>query len=162
MPVATRAIAISVPDPDARSVPEIAVRQPILPPNFDSASSVSSDGKLPVPGRNIPIGRGGYVPADLGGNPVADSGENSLPDSRESSRSGDRAKALGFRYRVVVDAESQDARQKMQSLVPDAFRTFANGRAVIQAGVFQEREKAEELAQMLAKNGLNVRIEDIK
>jgi len=161
-PTATRAITIPVPDPDARSVPEIAVRQPILPPNFDSASSVSSDGKLPVPGRNIPIGRGGYVPADLGGTPVADSRENSLPDPRESSRSGDRAKALGFRYRVVVDAESQDARQKMQSLVPDAFRTFSNGRSVIQAGVFQEREKAEELAQMLAQNGFNVRIEDIK
>ncbi len=162
VPAATGAIAIPVPDPDARSVPEISVRQPVLPPNFDSASSVSSDGKLPVPGRNIPIGRGGYVPADLGGNSLPDSGDNSLPDPRESSRSGDRAKALGFRYRVVVDAESQETREKMQSLVPDAFRTFANGRSVIQAGAFREIEKAEELAQMLAQNGLNVRIEEIK
>lgn len=160
-PPATRAISIPVPDPDSRSVPEISVRQPILPPNFDSASSASSEGKLPVPGRNIPVGRGGYVPADLGGTSVADS-ENSLPDPRENARSLDRAKALGFKYRVVVDAESQDARQKMQSLVPDAFRTFSNGRSVIQAGAFQEREKAEELAQMLAQNGLNVRIEEIK
>ncbi len=154
VPAATGAIAIPVPDPDARSVPEISVRQPVLPPNFDNSNSVPSDGKLPVPGRSIPIGRGGYVPADLGG--------NSVPDSGDSAPSLDRARALGFRYRVVVDAESQDARQKMQSLVPDAFRTFSNGRSVIQAGAFREIEKAEELAQMLAQNGLNVRIEEIK
>ena len=160
-PSATRAIAIPVPDPDSRSVPEISVRQPILPPNFDSASSVSSDGKLPVPGRNIPVGRGGYVPADLGGNSVADSRENSLPDPRENARSLDRASALGFRYRVVVDAQSSGDRQKMLSLVPDAFRTFSNGRSVMQAGAFQEREQAEELLQILNTNGLNARIEDI-
>ncbi|MCC3488965.1 MAG: hypothetical protein JGK35_00030 [Microcoleus sp. PH2017_16_JOR_D_A] len=62
----------------------------------------------------------------------------------------------------MVDAESSGDRQKMLSLVPDAFRTFTNGRSVIQAGVFQEREKAEELLQILTANGLNARIEDIK
>ncbi len=149
----TGAIAIPVPDPDARSVRESSVQQPMIPPNFDSSSEVTSEGKLPVPGRNIPLGRGGYVPAGLGG--------NSLPDS-ENSPSVDRASALGFRYRVVVDAESSGDRQKMLSLVPDAFRTFTNGRSVIQAGVFQEREKAEELLQILTGNGLNARIEDIK
>ncbi|MCC3571554.1 MAG: DUF1565 domain-containing protein [Microcoleus sp. PH2017_29_MFU_D_A] len=149
----TGAIAIPVPDPDARSVRESSVQQPMIPPNFDSSSAVTSEGKLPVPGRNIPLGRGGYVPAGLGG--------NSLPDS-ENSPSVDRASALGFRYRVVVDAESSGDRQKMLSLVPDAFRTFTNGRSVIQAGVFQEREKAEELLQILTANGLNARIEDIK
>ncbi|WP_333276765.1 DUF1565 domain-containing protein [Microcoleus sp. herbarium19] len=153
-PAVPGAIAIPVPDPDSRSVPEISVRQPILSPNFDSSNSVPSEGKLPVPGRNIPIGRGGYVPAGLGG--------NSVPDSGDSAPSLDRARALGFRYRVVVDADSQDTRAKMQSLVPDAFRTFSNGRSVIQAGAFHELEKAEELALILAQNGFNVRIEDIK
>lgn len=152
-PVVPGAIAIPVPDPDSRSVSESSLQQPILPPNFDSSSSVPSEGKLPVPGRNIPLGRGGYVPADLGGNSVA---------AEENSPSFDRARALGFRYRVVVDAESSGDREKMKSLVPDAFRTFSNGRSVMQAGAFQEREKAEELAQILAQNGFNVRIEDIK
>jgi cell division protein FtsN len=32
----------------------------------------------------------------------------------------------------------------------------------MQAGAFREREKAEELLQMLTANGLNARIEDIK
>ncbi|MEG4803762.1 DUF1565 domain-containing protein [Microcoleus sp. ARI1-B5] len=150
----TGAIAIPVPDPDSRSVRESSVQQPMIPPNFDSSSSVASEGKLPVPGRNIPLGRGGYVPAVLGG--------NSLPDVRDSSPSVDRASALGFRYRVVVDAESSGARQKILSLVPDAFRTFTNGRSVMQAGAFREREKAEELLQILTANGLNARIEDIK
>ena len=161
-PIGTGAIAIPVPDPDSRSVSESSVQQPMIPPNFDSSSSVVSEGKLPVPGRNIPLGRGGYVPAGLGGNSVADSRENSLPDSRENSRPLDRASALGFRYRVVVDAESSGDRQKMISLVPDAFRTFTNGRSVMQAGAFREREEAEELLQILNTNGLNARIEDIK
>ena len=130
------------------------MQQPIFPPNFESSSSVSADGRLPVPGRNIPVGRGGYVPAPLGG--------SSLPDLEENAPSFDRAKALGFRYRVVVDAASQGDREKMQSLVPDAFRSFSNGRSVIQAGAFREIEKAEELAQILSQNGLNVRIEEIK
>jgi len=160
-PVVPGAIAIPVPDPDSRSVRESSVQQPIIPPNFDSSSSVASEGKLPVPGRNIPLGRGGYVPAVLGGNSLSDVRENSVSDSENSPRS-DRASALGFRYRVVVDAESSGDRQKMLSLVPDAFRTFTNGRSVMQAGAFREREQAEELLQILTTNGLNARIEDIK
>src|SRR6476661_4723942 len=148
------AIAIPVPDPNYRSVSESSVQQPIIPPNFDSSSSVASEGRLPVPGRNIPIGRGGYVPAPLGG--------NSLPDAEDNSPSFDRARALGLRYRVVVDTDRPGDRQKMQSLVPGAFRSFASGRPVMQAGAFREREKAEELVQMLSANGLNARIEDIK
>ncbi|MEG4285052.1 DUF1565 domain-containing protein [Microcoleus sp. A006_D1] len=160
-PVVPGAIAIPVPDPDSRSVRESSVQQPIIPPNFDSSSSVVSEGKLPVPGRNIPLGRGGYVPAVLGGNSLSDVRENSVSDSENSPRI-DRASALGFRYRVVVDAESSGDRQKMLSLVPDAFRNFTNGRSVMQAGAFRDREQAEELLQILTTNGLNARIEDIK
>jgi parallel beta-helix repeat protein len=152
-PASTRTIEIPVPIPDSR-VSEISVQQPIVSPNFESSSPVASEGRLPVPGRNIPVGRGGYVPTPLGG--------SSLPDSEENLPSLDRAKALGFRYRVVMDADSEGDREKMQSLVPDAFRSFSNGRSVIQAGAFREREKAEELAAMLSQNGLNVRIEEIK
>jgi parallel beta-helix repeat protein len=153
-PVVPGAIAIPVPDPNYRSVSEISVQQSMIPPNFDSSSSVSSEGRLPVPGRNIPIGRGGYVPAPLGG--------NSLPDSQENSPSFDLPSALGLRYRVVVDTDRPGDRQKMQSLVPGAFRSFSSGRSVMQAGAFREREKAEELLQMLSANGLNARIEEIK
>jgi hypothetical protein len=138
-PIVPGAIAIPVPDPNSRSLSEISLQQSTIPPYFDSSSSVSSEGRLPVPDRNIPLGRGGYVPAPLGG--------NSLPDSRESSPSFDRPSALGLRYRVVVDTDRPGDRQKMQSLIPGAFR---------------EREKAEELLQMLTFNGLDARIEEIK
>ncbi len=109
---------------------------------------------MPVPSRNIPLGRGGYVPAPLGG--------NSLPDSADNSPSFNRPSALGLRYRVVVDTNSWGDRQKIQSLVTGAFRSFSNGRPVMQAGAFREREKAEELLQMLTANGWNARIEEIK
>ena len=82
------AIAIPVSDPNTRSVSEISVQQPIIPPNFESSSSVSSEGRLPVPSRNIPLGRGGYVPAPLGG--------NSLPDSAYNSPSFDSTVCFGF------------------------------------------------------------------
>jgi len=153
-PVVPGTIAIPVPDPNSRSLSEISVQQSMIPPYFDSSSSVSSEGRLPVPDRNIPLGRGGYVPAPLGG--------NSLPDPRESSPSFDRPSAVGLRYRVVVDTDRPGDRQKMQSLVPGAFRSFSRGRSVMQAGAFREREKAEELLQMLTLNGLSARIEEIK
>jgi len=153
-PLVPGAIPIPVPDPNSRSVSEISLQQSTIPPYFDSSSSVSSEGRLPVPDRNIPLGRGGYVPAPLGG--------NYLPDPRESSPSFDRPSALGLRYRVVVDTDRPGDRQKMQSLIPGAFRSFSRGRSVMQAGAFREREKAEELLQMLTLNGLSARIEDIK
>ncbi len=84
-----------------------------------------------------------------------------MPDS-DNSPSFDLPSALGLRYRVVVDTDSPGDREKMQSLVPGAFRSFASGRSVMQAGAFREREKAEELVQMLSANGLNARIEEIK
>ena len=119
----------------------------MIPPNFDSSSSVSSEGRLPVPSRNIPLGRGGYVPAPLGG--------NSLPDPRENSPSFDRAVRFGFALSSCGGYRQLGDRQKMQSLVPGAFRSFSSGRSVMQAGAFREREKAEELLQMLTANGLN-------
>lgn len=152
--VSPSAIAIPVPNPNSRSLAKISVQPSNVTPNFDSSSPIASDGKLQVPSRNIPLGRGGYVPAELGGNSGADSGEN--------APSVDRALALGFRYRVVVDTRSQGDRAKIQSLVPDAFRTFSNGREVMQAGAFREQEKADELLQILMANGLNARIEEIK
>ena len=153
-PLVPGALAIPVPDPNSRSVSEISVQQSMIPPYFDSSSSVSSEGRLPVPSPNIPLGRGGYLPAPLGG--------NSLPDAADNSPSFDLPSALGLRYRVVVDTDRPGDRQKMQSLVPGAFRSFSRGRSVMQAGAFREREKAEELLQMLTLNGLDARIEEIK
>jgi parallel beta-helix repeat protein len=48
-PIVPGAIAIPVPDPNSRSVSEISVQQSMIPPYFDSSSSVSSEGRLPVP-----------------------------------------------------------------------------------------------------------------
>jgi len=153
-PAPAGAIEIPVPAPEFRSsVSEIPV-QPILTPNFESSSPVVSEGILRVPTSRIPVGRGGYIPALLGG--------NSLSDSQGNSPSFDRSIALSFPYRVVVDARSAGDLAKLRSLVPDAFRTFIGGRSVMQAGAFKEREKAEELAQMLAVNGFSARIEERK
>ncbi|MGL5065667.1 MAG: DUF1565 domain-containing protein [Microcoleus sp.] len=150
----TGSIEIPVPTPDFRApISEIPDR-PNFTPNFDSSSSVVSEGLLRVPSSRIPLGRGGYVPAELGG--------SSLFDSEDNSPSFDRSIALSYPYQVIVDSSSASDLARLRSLVPDAFRTSIGGRWVMQVGAFKEREKAEELLQMLAVNGLNARIEERK
>lgn len=151
---AVGSIAIPVPAPELRpSVSEIPDRSN-FEPNFDSSTSVVSEGLLPVPSSRIPVGRGGYVPAGLGG--------NSLSDDEDNSPSIDRSIALNYPYQVIVDPSGAVDLAKLRSIVPDAFRTSIGGQAVMQAGAFKTREEAEELLQRLSDRGLNARIEERK
>lgn len=100
---------------------------------------VSSD-VLRVPGGNIPLGSGG---GQLPGQVTA-----GLP-SRE------RAAVLGLRYRVVVNNSSNQALQRVRSLVPEAFTTVINGQSVIQAGAFRDQGQANRLLQQLRQRGIN-------
>jgi cell division septation protein DedD len=57
---------------------------------------------------------------------------------------------------------AQDSRQEalVRSLVPDAFRTVANGRGVMQVGVFSRRDRANEIVQMLDNKGVQAIVEE--
>lgn len=147
-PIPTGAVEIPVPNAEPGSQP----LPPATPPNFGTNTPITSSGVLPVPSPNIPLGRGGYLPRGI--NPTADETGNPPPPVSGT--------VLGLRYRVVVDAESDRDLNRVRSLVPGAFRNVVKGRSVMQAGAFHEREKADELVQMLTAKGLKARIEEMQ
>ncbi|MBD1925253.1 DUF1565 domain-containing protein [Trichocoleus sp. FACHB-90] len=107
----------------------------------------NSSDLLPVPSANIPLGNIGDQTVTRG--------------TRNSSRRSRSTQAQGLRYRVLVNA--QDSRQEalVRSLVPDAFRTVANGRGVMQVGVFSRRDRANEIVQMLDNKGVEAIVEEM-
>jgi serine/threonine-protein kinase len=85
-----------------------------------------------------------------------------VEESSRSSQSPRRgAAALGFNYRIVVDADTEALQAKVREIVPDAFRTTIGGERVTQAGLFYERDDAEAMQQRLTRAGLEARILDV-
>ena len=158
-PTSTSATAMAIPIPQTGSKPlppppiqtgGIGQGLPVLEPAPIVASEL-----LPVPSRNIPIGNTRKQPK-LGGT------QNSLaPSVRSLSLPSNRPMSLGLHYRVVVEAESESKQALVRSLIPGAFRTFSNGRVMMQAGVFSDRVNADEIVQMLNSKGLRGTIEQM-
>ena len=114
----------------------------------------NSQGVLPVPAGDAPIGNVGTLPTV----PVWQTARNSS-DSPPALPS--RATALGLRYRVVVEAISDREQARVKAIVPGAFMVSSRGRALVQAGAFGEQAKANELLQILTSQGLKASIEPL-
>ena len=152
----TGAIEIPVPAPESGSVASAPTAANSPNPAVPSAPSIAlsnSQGVLPVPGGNAPIGNVGNM--------------TTVPVWRTTTRSSEgnppslpsRATALGLRYRVVVEAVSEGEQAQVRAIVPDAFTVSLRGRTLIQAGAFGDQAKANELLQTLASQGLKASIE---
>jgi N-acetylmuramoyl-L-alanine amidase len=61
-------------------------------------------------------------------------------------------------YRVVVAAASPDEIARVRQVAPDAFRSVADGYTVMQAGIFQDRDRAISLQEQLVRQNLSARI----
>ena len=61
-------------------------------------------------------------------------------------------------YQVIVPEAGSDTRDRVNAIESGAFRTTANGRPVIQAGRFGERDRAEQLRQRLIAASLPAQI----
>ena len=154
---------------DLASVPQIDIPPPpivsgqINPPAsidnnlpvLQSAQIVEAD-LLPVPGGNIPVGNSRKLPkVPVGQNTnVAVDGSPPLPPTQATS--------LGLRYRVVVAADTKSQQEQVRSFVPGAFRTFTNGKVLMQVGAFGDRTKAVEMQQYLSSQGVTGTIEQLK
>lgn len=57
-------------------------------------------------------------------------------------------------FRVIVPISSPDTLQQVRNVEPEAFRTTVNGQTVVQVGLFQERQRAEEVQQSLVAASL--------
>ncbi len=123
-------------------------------PVLQSAQIVEAE-LLPVPSGNIPVGNSRklpQVPVQRNARP-ADDGSPPLPPTQATS--------LGLRYRVTVAADSKSQQEQVRSLVPGAFRTFNNGKVLMQVGAFSDRAKAMEMQQYLSGQGVTGTIEQL-
>jgi parallel beta-helix repeat protein len=146
--VEPEAIEIPVPAPASREevVPVLESQQVARATPASTSQPVPNADLLPVPGSTIPVG-------NIDGMPTVAVSRNPLQPVAALPASS-RGAALGLRYRVVVEADTELAQAQVRSLIPGAFRTYANGRVMMQAGAYSDRANAEEAAQMLNSNGL--------
>ena len=91
-------------------------------------------------------------PPLLGGNPLPSPGAS--PGAAPTpSNSGSNTY-----YQVIVQSDSPLLRVRVRQVASDAFIANVNGQRVIQAGLFQERNRADQLASQLSSRGIESRI----
>lgn len=123
-------------------------------PVLQSAQIAEAD-LLPVPNGSIPIGNPRNLPkVTVPRNYTPTPGSPPLPPTRASS--------MGLRYRVVVEAENKTKQDLVRSLIPGAFRTFTNGKVLMQVGAFGDRANALEVIQMFNSRGLKANVETMR
>ncbi len=61
-------------------------------------------------------------------------------------------------YQVIVPSNSTIVQSRVRQVAPDAFRANVNGRSVIQAGLFQEQNRATQLVSQLSSQGIDSEI----
>lgn len=150
----TGSIEIPVPAPESGAI-AVAPTAPSIPSlGAASSTAISSQGVLLVPSGAAPIGNvgnGSSVPMWRGSSPSSE-GSPPTPPSRLAS---------ALRYRVVVEAENDSQQAQLRAIVPDAFSVSLNGRTAMQAGAFSDRDKADQLLQVLTSQGLKATIESL-
>ena len=103
----------------------------LLPPEQPAAPSTESPS-------GPPILNGGSLPTP-GAAPTPSSGGNTY-------------------YQVIVPTDSAIVRSRVQQVASDAFITTVDGRRVIQAGLFQEQGKANEVVAQLSSRGIETQV----
>lgn len=161
VPTQTNVIPIPVPPPESGVVNPLALRQTAVPVTPAPARRIpaapaTQPELLPVPGPDAPIGEVGEMPeVKIYRNP----GQRNLAGSPAAAA---QTTATNLRYRVVVEATSESQQAQVQTIIPTAFRTFVNGRIVMQIGAFGDRAKAEELVRTLAGQGIRASVEQLQ
>lgn len=79
-----------------------------------------------------------------------------------SSSSSSTTVAEAETYQVIVVADNAEAQDKVREIVPDAFLTTINGQVVMQVGVFQDRQEADQLQQRLSLEGLSTAVISVR
>jgi parallel beta-helix repeat protein len=156
------AIPIAVPQPESRAIasrPVISMPQGVIPaprgfggrPVINTTpqpprSATPNSSVLPVPSAKIPMGRVGRSAPRVwrGGSP------------KTPATIAARPNPTGPRFRVIVNAVTDDQQNQLRSVVPDAFLLRSG---LMQAGVFDERGKADELLQFLMQQGIYAAVE---
>jgi hypothetical protein len=133
---------------------------PIAPPPSSSNSLPTvSAGILPVPQSTIPMGNAGNEPDIITAANTRNLNLNTIaPGSAGAGIGADppfKIAMASYRYRVYVKTANNNQRQAVKTLVPDSFRSFYQGQPMMQVGAFQDRVKADEVIDLLNRNGIN-------
>ncbi|MEH2145246.1 DUF1565 domain-containing protein [Nostoc sp.] len=131
----------SVAQPPVPSMRE-QTQQPL--PILETAAP-NAEALLPVPDRNIPIVNT----------------RNLQTSSASIPYSGNSARQIGVRYRIVVPLATDKDRDLVKFLAPGAFPTVWQGQRVMQAGVFSSEYNAKEMLKTLSSNGLRAIMEPL-
>lgn len=161
VPTPSTPINIPVPPPQTPSAP---------PPQRTAAQSAGNRGDtlpvlLPVPSQTPPLGNTGgsspvvvsQTPQPPGSPPPPPSGSRQVGRTPQSGRPTDPQ----LRYRVTVDAPNAGIQSRVRDLVPEAFRTILNGRVVMQVGVFTDWDNADQIVEMLSRNGITAEVQNL-
>jgi hypothetical protein len=128
-----------------------------LPLPTDSAipaAAAGVAGVLPVPSGTIPMGTAGNEPDLITANTPSLNLDAIAPGMSGSPGAGFQVAMVIPRYRVYVSPIDVNQQRAVKMLVPDAFRSSYQGRAVLQVGAFEDRAKADEVMDLLNRNGI--------
>ncbi|MEM9925828.1 MAG: DUF1565 domain-containing protein [Cyanobacteria bacterium P01_D01_bin.50] len=142
------------------AAPEIA-SQPIAPkPTQRPANTPSS---LPIL-QPAPRGESALLDAPNARIPGSQNGNMNVPAPRVAANSSifQNPPQTSSRYRVIVEAVTPRQQELVKFIVPDAFRSLRRGKRVMQAGIFNNRDKANQLVRQFKNNGLKAQIETMK
>jgi Protein of unknown function (DUF3747) len=131
---------------------------PIAPPPSNNSLPTVAAGVLPVPQSTIPMGNAGNEPDIITAANTPNLNLNTIAPGSTSAGIGAnppfKIAMANYRYRVYVKTANNSQRQAVKTLVPDSFRSFYQGQPMMQVGAFQDRVKADEVIDLLNRNGI--------
>ena len=90
--------------------------------------------------------------------PVLSGGSLPAPSNPSTPSAAPTPSGQNTYYQVIVPSSSSIVRARVRRVASDAFITTVNGNRVIQAGLFQERSRADQLVAQLSGEGLNTQV----
>jgi hypothetical protein len=158
-------IEIPVPAPESGAVAPSTrlANQPLalqrttapMPTTAFKPEQLPANALLPVPGSNIPVGTIGSMPS------VYVSSAGGRANVRTAS-SANYFSAVGVRYRVIANPNTEMQQAQLQGEFPNAFPILSKGRRVLQLGAFSDRAKADQLVQTLTSQGVVATLETVE
>ncbi|MEL6815614.1 MAG: DUF3747 domain-containing protein [Cyanobacteria bacterium J06598_3] len=82
----------------------------------------------------------------------------SLPTPNAAAPTPSNGGGTNTYYQVIVPSSSNILRSRVRQIAPDAFIANVNGDRVIQAGLFQERNRATQLVSQLSGRGITSQV----
>ncbi|WP_225907544.1 DUF3747 domain-containing protein [Leptolyngbya sp. BL0902] len=142
------------PAPTSPAAPSLPTTVPLNPPpvNPSATRPITPPTSNSSGGLNVPAPTQPNLPTvAVRPNPGTTPPVASTPSNAQTA-------AQGSQFRVIVPVAGPTTLPQVRAVEPTAFRTTLNGAEVVQAGVFQEAQRAEELRQRLASARLSAQV----